>query len=76
MVWITCGECAFGDENQLTMVQHVLEAHPSYTPEEAAHYVSVWQEDSYDQEEIDNIERAEYYRLHGVDMDDVDRDPL
>ncbi len=66
-IWIPCSECDFGTEDLAQMVDHILELHPSYDREEAQHYAEIWQEGAYEAEELRNIERAEYYRRHGVD---------
>ncbi|MGH7974896.1 MAG: hypothetical protein ACREBR_05175 [bacterium] len=66
-VYIPCSECDYGDENLINMVQHILEAHPEYTPEEAEHYAQVWQEGAYEQQDLWNIERAEEFRRTGHD---------
>ncbi len=74
-VWISCAECDFGTEELQGMVQHILDTHTEYTPEQAQHYAELWQESAYEQQELENIERAEYFRRHGIDMyDDGDRD--
>jgi len=66
-MWIPCSECDFGTEILEDMVAHILEAHPHYTSEEALHFAELWQEGAIEEEELRNIERAEYYRRHGVD---------
>lgn len=77
MPYIECGECDFGTEDGLqAMVQHVLDTHTGYTPEQAQQYAESWLEDAYEREEAASIERAEYFRIHGIDPDDIDRDPL
>lgn len=76
MAWITCGECEFGDENPEVIVKHILDAHPNYTPEDAAHYATQWQEDAFEQDELDQIARTQEYRRTGIDPDNIDRDPL
>jgi hypothetical protein len=66
-VWINCSECDFGTELLEDMVTHILETHPQYTADEAEHYAQIWQDDAYEREDLENIERAEYFRRHGVD---------
>jgi len=75
--YIECGECKFGTEYGVQdMIQHILNTHTGYTPEMAKQYAENWLEDGHEREEAANIERAEYFRLHGVDPEDIDRDPL
>lgn len=65
---IPCSECDFvAETGLLEMIAHILEVHPQYSREEAAHYAEVWEESAYEAEDLRNIERAEYYRRHGVD---------
>ena len=73
-VWINCSECDFGTEEIQGMIQHILDTHPQYTPDEAKTYAEIWQESAYEQQELENIERAEYFRRHGVDMYDEPSD--
>jgi len=50
------------------MVQHILTAHPeSYNNEQALHYAQLWQEEAIEQQEVEDLERANYFRRHGVD---------
>lgn len=65
---IPCSECDFVAETGLQeMVDHILELHPNYSQEEALHYAEVWQESAYEQQELENIERAEEFRRTGHD---------
>jgi len=66
-IWIPCSECDYGTESLEEMVQHILEMHPNYTPDEAQHYAEIWQEGAYEQQELENIERAEEFRRTGHD---------
>jgi hypothetical protein len=77
MPYIECGECDYGtDFGVQDMEQHILDTHTGYTPEQAKSYAENWLEDAYDREEAANIERAEYFRIHGIDPEDIDRDQL
>lgn len=76
MAWITCGECEFGDENPELLIKHILDSHPNYTAEDAAHFAAQWQEDAFEQEELDQIARTEEYRRTGIDPNNIDRDSL
>ncbi len=75
---LNCAECDAVAEGIPQMVQHILDTHPNYTPEEAAEYARIWADSAYEDIEAHNMWRTEEYRRTGVDPDDLpsDRDPL
>lgn len=76
-VYITCGECDFGIESLPLMIEHILQTHPNnYTPEEAADFAELWEQDAFEREDLEQLERTEFYKLHGVDPESIDEDPL
>jgi hypothetical protein len=65
---IECSECGEYQEGIPDMISHLLSKHPnSYTPEEAANFADIWADNAYEQIELENIERADYFRRHGED---------
>ncbi len=59
---MNCGECDAPFEGIPAMIEHVLAAHPEYTPEQAAEYVQGWAESAYEAIDAYNIQLAEEYR--------------
>lgn len=72
-IYAVCGECNFGSENHIDLVNHVVATH-NYTPQEAEDYVTAWEESAWEEQEANDAYRTEFYNRHGVDPDDVDRD--
>jgi hypothetical protein len=64
---IECAECSELVEGVLPIVEHILSVHTNYTPEEAANFARVWADDAYEQIELENIERADYFRRYRED---------
>ena len=72
---IECAECSELIEGVLPTVEHILSVHGnSYTPEEAANFARIWADNSYEQMELEDIERAEYFRRHGEDLYEPESD--
>jgi hypothetical protein len=75
-VYFSCAECNVKEEGVAAMVQHILQVHPEYTPDEAQLYAEEWANSVIDEAIAHNSWRAEEYRRSGVDPDSVDDDPL
>jgi hypothetical protein len=72
-IYIECAECDFGAYTHDEIVAHILAAHTGYTPQMAEEYATLWEEDSQERQEAEEIE---YYRSRAYEGDQADDDPL
>jgi hypothetical protein len=59
---MNCGECDLLVEGIPQMIEHILDAHPNYSIDDAADFARNWADDSYESIELENIRLTEEYR--------------
>jgi len=59
---VNCAECDELLEGVPQITQHILAAHPNYTPQEAAEYARIWADGAYENIDLENMRLAEEYR--------------
>jgi hypothetical protein len=59
---IRCGECDKAVDGIRGMVEHVIAAHPGYSPSDAADFARDWADSAYEDIDLENMRLNEEYR--------------